>query len=500
MNARECLELASQNQISPERLYDFFTQNVPRLTVVYQNSEAGRKPLLAKSNHPNGKSVIAFTDVDVARYVRATNPEYLVIQEEPALPFLLKAFRSDAEGILFNPGLPSRLYIDKGRLMALISAYAVHRLSHSTGAWLPSRGNELLLAPYEPGKFTVVIYVTEKDARHVSAQQGGEVRLAPWEDIFARVEKLGAPAPLFHSGLPEQMLLTQNQVVAIQQGPKSGFVEPEMIQHPFIAVSNPIVEQYEDAGLAQEVKPDESVSPFEEVATTTTADVNMPQNSKEEIDLNPARNMVPDENRVEEPSVEVAQAEAIVKDKEPKEPLTAENHSSLNEMDVTPLASIPEPTPTPNPAKEHIVPGNLSIPPELKAQLEQLERATMSGQGVANGWEVCRLLADSRRIWVITDHNGNMVILAGQDQSPIVDFFTSDAHAEQLIQEAKKQNSSLPDMMPRLVSTKKLFRALASRQPVVWINRGTPVAWTSVMGDTIPYILQLMAQNERNQN
>ncbi|SFX44449.1 hypothetical protein SAMN04487866_10821 [Thermoactinomyces sp. DSM 45891] len=486
MNARECLELASQNQISPDRLYDFFSQNVPRLTVVYQNSEAGRKPLLAKSNHPNGKSVIAFTDVDVARYVRATNPEYLVIHEEPALPFLLKAFRSDAEGVLFNPGLPSRLYIDKGRLMALISAYAVHILSHSAGAWLPSRGNELLLAPYEPGKFTVVIYVTEKDARHVSAQQGGEVRLASWEDIFGRVETLGAPAPLFHSGLPEQILLTQSQVVAIKQGPKSGYIEPEMTQHPFIPVSSPAEEGYEDTGVKQEVKP-ESVSPFEEVATTTTTDVNE----------------VIDENRGEEPSsVEVAQTETIEKGKDPQEPPSVESVSSSNKMDVTPATSTPttEPEPTPNPAKEHVVPGNLSIPPELKAQLEQLERATMSGQGVANGWEVCRLLADSRRIWVITDHNGNMVILAGQDQSPIVDFFTSDAHAEQLILEAKKQNSSLPEMMPRLVSTKKLFRALASRQPVVWINRGTSVAWTSVMGDTIPYILQLMAQNERNQN
>ncbi|MDQ0417683.1 hypothetical protein J2Z48_001856 [Croceifilum oryzae] len=496
MNARECLELASQNQISPDRLYDFFAQNVPRLTVVYQNSEAGRKPLLAKSNHPNGKSVIAFTDVDVARYVRATNPEYLVIQEEPALPFLLKAFRSDAEGILFNPGLPSKLYLDKGRLMALISAYAVHRLSHSTGAWLPSRGNELLLAPYQPGKFTVVIYVTEKDARHVSAQQGGEVRLASWEDIFARVEKLDAPAPLFHSGLPEQMLLTQSQVVAIQQGPKSGFVEPEITQHPFIPVNNPIEEQYENAGVEPEVKQAENASPFEEVATTMTTDVNMPQNNEEEIDV------VPDETRNEEPTVEVAQTETIIEDTESKEPQSIEHHE-MDVAPVTPPASTPAPEPTPpkpNPAKEHVVPGNLSIPPELKAQLEQLERATMSGQGVANGWEVCRLLADSRRIWVITDHNGNMVILAGQDQSPIVDFFTSDTHAEQLIQEAKKQNPSLPDMMPRLVSTKKLFRALASRQPVVWINRGTSVAWTSVMGDTIPYILQLMAQNERNQN
>jgi hypothetical protein len=39
-----------------------------------------------------------------------------------------------------------------------------------------------------------------------------------------------------------------------------------------------------------------------------------------------------------------------------------------------------------------------------------------------------------------------------------------------------------------------LFRALAPMQCVLWINRGSSNAWTSVMGDTLPYVLQLMAQ------
>jgi hypothetical protein len=137
------------------------------------------------------------------------------------------------------------------------------------------------------------------------------------------------------------------------------------------------------------------------------------------------------------------------------------------------------------------------VDPDVEAGLKKLERATIEGQGMANGWEVCRAMAELRRIWVIVDHEGNMVILAGQDQSPIVDFFTSERHARNLIEEAHRKNPQLPPMTPRLVSTKKLYRALAPRKPIVWINRGSPEAWTSIMGDTLPYVLQLMEQLEK---
>jgi hypothetical protein len=134
------------------------------------------------------------------------------------------------------------------------------------------------------------------------------------------------------------------------------------------------------------------------------------------------------------------------------------------------------------------------IDPQVAAGLKKLEKATIEGQGMGNGWEVCRAMAELRRIWVVVDPDGNMVILAGQDQSPIVDFFTSEAHANRLIEEARQKNPNLPPMTPRLISTKKLYRALAPRKPIVWINRGSPEAWTSIMGDTLPYVLQLMGQ------
>lgn len=565
MNVRECLELASQDQISPDHLYEFFSQQMPRLTVVYQNSEVGRRPLLSKSNHPNGKYVIAFTDIEAARRVRVQHPEYLDIQEESALPFLLKAFRSDAEGIVINPSLPSRLFIDKPRLIGLISAYSVHRLSRSAGAWLLSKGNELLLAPYQQGKFTVVIYTTEKDARHVSAQQGGEVKLYPWEEIFQRVERLGAPAPLFHSGLPEQMLLTQSQVLAIQQGPKSGFVEPETIQYPFVPVIGQSAAQDQpvsDVSTDSSHSSDESSTQFEQPASTVLTEASLPKaeitqymptvdspvsssnvdNKVEEkkvevepevaITVPPVQELQHDkekissstshdskQNEVKEPEIPL-ETEMVEQPELDNQPMNFENQKSKEESKVAKQSEEPNHLDDLNPLLEenlqgapstdsppetvsqlhHVVPGNVSIAPDVKAGLERLEMATIAGQGVANGWEVCRLLAEIRRVWVITDSDGNMVILAGQDQSPIVDFFTSDVHAQQLIQETHQQNSSLPQMTPCLVSTKKLYRALANRQPIVWINRGTSIAWTSVMGDTIPYILQLMAQNERNQN
>jgi hypothetical protein len=135
-----------------------------------------------------------------------------------------------------------------------------------------------------------------------------------------------------------------------------------------------------------------------------------------------------------------------------------------------------------------------SIPEDVQYGLRVLETATNEGQGMANGWEVCRALADLRRIWVIVDMEGKMVILASQNENQVADFFTSQEYAQTLIDEAHGRNKSLPPMVPRLISTKKLFRALAPTSCVIWINRGSPNAWTSIMGDTLPYVLQLMAQ------
>ncbi|MGA9174726.1 MAG: hypothetical protein WBZ33_12220 [Thermoactinomyces sp.] len=375
MNTREYLELASTNQISPDELFRFMATKVPELAVLYQVTESGKKPFLAKGNAPDRRYVVAYSDSDAANVVKVDNPEYMRREEEAALPFLLKAFRSNSEGVVLNPGLPSRLFLNKAHLQQLIREYAAEQFAKMPGPWVPTMEQNVLLVEYQKGHFTVAVYLREEDASFVTQKSGGKAVQHTWSEIWDRCRHLGADAPYLHYGLPEQIMFTKEQAAR------------------FFA-------------------------------------------------------------REQQKQIEAKQQEQAAEIASPSRP----------------------------------------IDPQVAAGLKKLEKATIEGQGMGNGWEVCRAMAELRRIWVVVDPDGNMVILAGQDQSPIVDFFTSEAHANRLIEEARQKNPNLPPMTPRLISTKKLYRALAPRKPIVWINRGSPEAWTSIMGDTLPYVLQLMGQ------
>ncbi|SEM69858.1 SseB family protein [Lihuaxuella thermophila] len=432
MNARECLELANADFVKPDQLYDFFSAQVPRLVVLYQKSERGKKPFLAKGNKPGRKFVVTFTDEEAARVVRVDQPWMVEMVVEPALPFLIKAYRSDADGIVFNPGSPSRFFLAKPYLLHLLREYAVVKLSQLPGAWVPTLENNLLLVEYQKGSYTVAIYASEKDAKLITQKSGGTAIRQPWHVILDRCRELGAPAPYLHYGLPEQTPLTWEHAEKIRRGKQNGFMEEEPIVRPFIKKAETGSVDQEEPERKQEVQP---------------------------------------------------KAEAEEKKKKPPASLKERGPATMpQQQKKTSVTPYP-----PQPA----------VDPDVEAGLKKLEKATVEGQGMANGWEVCRAMAELRRIWVVVDPDGNMVILAGQDQSPIVDFFTSARHAQILIDEARRKNPNLPPMTPRLISTKKLYKALAPRQPIVWINRGSPEAWTSIMGDTLPYVLQLMSQLER---
>lgn len=569
LNARECLELANKDQIHPNQLYEFFAQQVPRLTVIYLKSENGRKPLLSKSNRPDGKYVVAFTDIEAARKVVVQYPQFLEISEEPALPFLIKAFRSDSEGVVLNPGFPSRLFLVKQHLSGFILEYATQKLSQLPGAWIPTHNDNFLLVEYKPGAYTTAIYSSEKDANYVAQKAGGKVVLHPWNLIFERCATLNAPAPYLHFGLPEQNLLTPEQVHKIMQGPKMGYVEPVVTTYPFIS-TQPQVEHISPSQvistppLQSEIKPAPVESPISnhgDVPTNhapfTTPEVQTVLDQAPKVDT--SEKLVPniqvqqdpvvvEENKkIEDPvpfpdkpiddrnsstaipiekqelqnkeTEEILNKDIVTTEKPIEKTMESSVSSSVTESkEVTrteellkhqdePVNDVSSPVTKQEPSEvkqQAEVPpirqGNQQVAPDVKTGLERLERATIAGQGSTNAWEVCQVLAEIRRIWVIADPDGNMVILAGQDQTPIVDFFTSDSYAYDLIQEAKQQNPKLPKMTPRLVSTKKLYRALASRHTIVWINRTSSIAWTSPMGDTLPYVLQLMMQMEREKN
>jgi hypothetical protein len=376
--------------------------------------------------------VVAFTDVEATRVAQVHHPQYVKMSEEPALPFLIKAYRSEADGVILNPGHSSRLFLAKTLLKSFIREYATEQLAKMPGPWTPSMDQNLLLAEVEKGRYTVAVYVSEADARYVADKLGGVVRQPSWTEIRERCLKLGATAPYFHFGLPEQILLTEQQIERIFGAPLHSFQKKQ---------NQALVgEIWENATMSKWAQNQASVAP-----------VGLPS-----------------------PSASSQRAQA---DEQDSKQLPDSGHPEGKQVPYPPV--------------------NRPIDPEVEAGLKKLEKATIEGQGLGNGWEVCRALAELRRIWVLVDPDGNMVILAGQDQSPIVDFFTSPRHAERLIEEARQKNPNLPPMTPRLISTKKLYKALAPRKPIVWINRGSPEAWTSVMGDTLPYVLQLMSQLQK---
>ena len=418
MDVREYLVRVDRNQTSLEELFHFMVKNLSDWTIAYQAVGTQRNPFLAKGNQ-NSDFIVAYTDPEAASVIHVDQPEYMQIVSEPALSFLLKAYRSQADGIILNPGHDSPLFLIKPHVQKLIYAYAVEQFKEMPGPWVPTMDDQLLLVEYQKDHYTVAVYLSKQDAQFATQRSGGQAVQHSWEKIEERCRELGASAPYFHFGLPEQGLFPQEHAEVIFSRNKEKLPGGTNGELPMIG-QEPNPQLPEPLPQAQE-----------------------PVDNKPE----PQGEMIPQEQ----------------------------------------AADRPKPV-SPDPVRQK------PIDPDVAMGLKKLEKATIEGQGMGNGWEVCRAMAELRRIWVVVDPDGNMVILAGQDQSPIVDFFTSAEHAERLIQEAREKNPSLPAMVPRLISTKKLYRALAPRQPIVWINRGSPEAWTSIMGDTLPYVLQLMSQ------
>ncbi len=444
MDVRHYLKRANMNQIGLNELFHLFARQVSNWVVVYQSTGAEKTPFLAKGDHPDSFYVTAFTDEEATNAIQVDFPQYMEVVNEPALSFLLTAYRSRADGIILNPGHDERLFLIKPNVQELIRLYAVEQFRNMTGPWVPTMDGNFLLVEHEKDHYTVTVYLSEDDAEYVAKKSGGQALQHSWEQIEERCRELGAQAPYFHFGLPEQSPFSKAQAQAIYTG-SHGKCPAEAKQEKITA----------DQMLKKEGALPTSVVPV-------PASVERPL--PEHLSQSPVSGKKEDIKQSRVPYTE------------------SENTTHNLSKDKPPLEK------------------QRPIPPDVAAGLKKLEKATIEGQGMGNGWEVCRAMAELRRIWVVVDPEGNMVILAGQDQSPIVDFFTSANHAKQLINEACKKNPDLPPMVPRLISTKKLYRALAPRQPIVWINRGSPEAWTSIMGDTLPYVLQLMSQMHNGKN
>lgn len=539
MQVRSFLERANREIVDTQKLSDFLLEHVVTLFVLYLRVNDKKSPFRVKGKKPGQTFIAAFTDRDAVENVRLKQQYEVELVEEPVLSFLIQTYRSNTSGLVLNPGLPSCFYILKEYLHSIIVEYAVDQLAKMSGAWIPTKDEHMLLVEYQKNVYTVAIYSRKEDAELMCKEAGGKPILHSWKDIFERAQRVRAQSLYLHFHLPEQEYLSNRHLEKLWKGNHRGYQERNPVSHPYHVQligqeskqtsSKPVEEPAQAVEAKETVKEtvneaveEKQKTEAEPVKTTGRKPIQQEQftveesaedtkreekrvhypservnpysiKNKKEIELEIYRG-----NKVMEETLEIyrPQPEEKKQQQEQKEPQEQYQNHVLTE----PVKKSKRPT-IRKEIEEEVQKtrkrGNIGIPEDVRVGLERLEKATIEGQGMANGWEVCQVLAEIRRIWIIVDRQENMVILAGQDQSPIVDFFTSDVYAQRLIDEAHQNNPNLPPMSPQLVSTKKLYRALAPRQPIVWINRGSPGAWTSVMGDTLPYVLQLMAQLQK---
>jgi hypothetical protein len=264
--------------------------------------------------------------------------------ERKVTDLLRKAFRSDFDGLVINPGDPSRRVFNREEMLFLFREYAVVEGIRLGGGWVPTRGDSMLLIELEDGNHTVTVYIDERDAREVCAACGGEPVLHSWDVIGDRCLQAGAEAPYIQFGFPEQVLL-------------------------------------------------------------------LPRH------MNQLRGM------------------------------------------------------------------------EGRESLQRLEQAVRNGQGWVNVREIIRQMAELEKIWVIADPDGMPVFFNSEGKVPVVDFFTSRNHAIRLIEAFHRKGMELPGIEPRLVDARPLFKRLSAREPIVWINRGSPEGWTSISNHLLSAVL-----------
>lgn len=514
MQVREFFEKANQQAVDTQKLCDFLIENLMTLFVLYVRTNDQQNPFRVRGKTHGQYFVAAFTDRKAVNNVRLRQHYDVVLVEEPILSFLIQTYRSNASGLMLNPGLPSCFTISKEHLHKLIVKYAVDQLSKMSGAWIPTKNEHMLLVEYKKGIYTVAIYSRKEDAELMCREAGGMPVLHPWKDVFERAKRVRAQSLFLHFHLPEQDYLSERYLEKLWKGSHQGFREQKPVTHPYH------VQLIEEESSPSTSTPESDPEALEKTEPKTEVESTQPEETKsaqDPADLNEQKEHLEEDEKKHYPServnpysiknkkeqeLEIYRGGQVIEEplelfqpkSEKKEEEKPDNHVFTEPVKKSKRPSSQKVEKEIRPVKKI---GNVGIPEDVRIGLERLEKATIEGQGMANGWEVCQVLAEIRRIWIIVDQQENMVILAGQDQSPIVDFFTSDVYAQRLIDEAHQNNPNLPSMSPQLVSTKKLYRALAPRHPIVWINRGSAGAWTSVMGDTLPYVLQLMAQLQR---
>ncbi|SFI97392.1 hypothetical protein [Thermoflavimicrobium dichotomicum] len=527
MNIREWFEYANSHNVLPEQFHQFMVNHVQKVVVLYQkvNEEI---PFFAKGNHAKSKFVVAFTDVDAARQVKVEQPEYVKMVEESTIGFLIKSLRLQVDGIVFNPGLPSRYFVMKQYLKDLIKEYLVMKLSQLPGPWIPTQGQHLLCVDANQGSWAVAIYASEQDAKEMCNQSGlhqAAVIQHPWSAVIEWCQRFQIHTPPYlHFGLPEATLLTSQDMDRILRGPQAGYQEFHSVVHDFVApnpssssdpnrhVTPPVQEEpveQKEKTVPQISKPLPQISqpfaPIDELATTSpevkkekVSDQSLPNQQSASNDRRWATNPYRLRNIMTPPGTEIyvgpKQVTIDISDW-PINDLSTERDTILpkpaNPQNSTLFQTVSEgssPNTKPNTENDE----NADLDQDIREGLNQLKRLISDGGGVSS-WEVCKVLAKLRKIWVITSQK-ELVILARENGSPVVDLFTSKESAQHIIDQEKAKKPDLPSLTPQLVETETMYKKFAKRNPVVWINRSNANEYRVALGDPLPFVLQLMNQ------
>ncbi|RAL25646.1 hypothetical protein [Thermoflavimicrobium daqui] len=543
MNIREWFEYASSNNIPPEQIYQFMTHQVNRIIVLYQNVNK-ETPFFAKGNRKNSKLAVAFTDVESARQVQVEQPQFVKMIEESTLSFLIKMIRLDVDGMVINPGLPSRYFLMKQYLKDLLKEFFLVKLTQIPGPWIPTQGQNLLCVDTQQGGWSVAIYASDEDARYMSNQSGinsANIMHHSWQAVFewCRNYQINTP-PILHYGLPEAISLTPQDMERIVQGPMTGYQEFQPVVHPFVnpipdykthepkvEKADPVIQKpkSEESTLektnpvslpqvSQPINPDKLDVKNEDLSTSPEAlNDNSPQNNTKS-NQNQANPVQPQSNPnslrsfrqpgtdiylVPKPQITMDIADWPIDDfsteKDTIIPLSnplIQKPLPINTVDPAPVNQAPKEYKNPEP-KEPTQDENPGVDPDIKENLQRLKQQISTGAGV-NSWAVCNVLAELRKIWVITTNQKGLVILAQENKYPVIDIFTSKEYAQNLIDKERARKPELPPLVPQLVETNKLYRKFERKNPAIYINRSSSVEYRVGLGDPLPYILQRVRQ------
>ncbi len=542
LQIREWFEYASSQHTPLDQVQQFMVSQLQRVIVLYQkvNEEI---PFYSKGNSPNSKFVVAFTDPEAARQVKVDYPDYVKMVEESTLSFITNAIRSQVDGIVINPGLPSRYFILKQHLKEVAKEYYLHKLANITGPWVPTQGQHLLCVDAEQGRWAVAIYATEEDARSMCRQphlSQAAVMQHSWSTIFEWCQRFRVHTPPYlNYGFPEAVLLTHQDIDRIIQGPKGGYQEITPTTLPFILPkSSPFSEQSREEEKPTVVAKPNVTEPPKNQATQEITQIlrssSQPQGTIHHTigfrpdpfkPVLPKAMTHPEETNKELPQVAKPPVQKTSVDQKTSNPYSLKsmmrqpgtdiwlgpkqitidisdwqvNDYSTEKDTVVPKANESAPFEQKRPAlpmrstSQPVEVENEDIDPKIRKGLQKLKNLTASGD-VRNSWEVCETLAKLRKVWVITSQKEFVILAREASGNPVMDLFTSQELAQNLIDKEKEKKPNLPPLSPQLVEAEPLYKKFVKRSPAIWINRTSDFEFRISLSDPLPSVLQAMAR------